>query len=193
MVARWRPVHLGQAAVLQAMGGAAEQCLIGIGSANRYDLRNPFTLQETQDMLHLAIEDHSNLMIIPVPDLDDGPRWRQMVCELFGDLDLFLTDNPYVWSLMTEIYPLARPVSIVPPEQHVEISGTMVRSAMAAGDGWQELVPEKVAAYLRSNKLDERFRREFGLQTLALAAEDGVSPVAPGKLDASLMAGERTS
>jgi nicotinamide-nucleotide adenylyltransferase len=193
MVARWRPVHLGQAAVLHAMGRAADQCLIGVGSANRYDLRNPFTLAETQAMLNLVIEDHSKFTIIPVPDLDDGPRWRQMVRELFGDLDLFLTDNPYVWSLMTDIYPLARPVTLVPPAQQVEISGMMVRSAMAAGDDWQELVPEKVAAYLRSNRLDERFRNEFGLQTLALAAEDSPSPVAPGELDASLMAGEGTS
>jgi nicotinamide-nucleotide adenylyltransferase len=188
MVARWRPVHLGQAAVLEAMGRAAEQCLIGIGSANRYDLRNPFTLGETESMLHLVTGDQPSFRIIPIPDLDDGPGWRQMVYELFGDLDLFLTDNRYVWSLMTGLYPLARPVTLVPPAHRVEVSGTMVRSAMAGGDGWQELVPEKVAAYLVSSRLDKRFRREFGLQTLALAAADSPSPYVPGELDDSLMA-----
>jgi hypothetical protein len=45
----------------------------------------------------------------------------------------------------------------------------MVRQAMAEGDGWQEMVPSAVADYLTQNQLDQRFRREFGLQTLAMA------------------------
>jgi nicotinamide-nucleotide adenylyltransferase len=43
MVARWKPVHRGHAVVLRALSDRAEQALIGIGSSNRYDSRNPFT------------------------------------------------------------------------------------------------------------------------------------------------------
>jgi len=168
MVARWRPVHLGQHAVLNALCKKAKYVKIGIGSSNIYDYRSPFTLDETQNMLQLALENHSNYEIIPVPDLFDGPRWRKMVLELFGELDLFITDNPYVADLMKEDYQVVKPVTLVPMEERVRVSGTMVRKAMVQGEDWQELVPDNIAKYILDHKLDERFRNEFGLKTLAM-------------------------
>ena len=38
------------------------------------------------------------------------------------------------------------------------------------GEEWKNLVPPAVAAYLQDRGLVERFRREFGLATLALEA-----------------------
>lgn len=168
MVARWRPVHLGHAAVLRAIGDNAAQALIGIGSANRYDARNPFTAEETMDMLRLVLGDRKNCTLIPVPDLDDGPRWRAMVIEMFGALDLFVTDNPYVAHLLASDYRICRPVELVAEAERIPVDGTGVRSEMARGSGWRDLVPENVARYLSSRGIDERFRREFGLETLAL-------------------------
>lgn len=167
MVARWKPVHRGHLPVLRALCREAERALIGIGSSNRYNLRNPFTLAETTDMLRLALEGYSNYAIIPIPDLDDGPRWRLMILELFGTLDAFVTDNPYVARLLENDYRVIRPVSLVPLNERIPIDGTTVRHAMACGEGWQELVPESVAGYIAKNRLDERFRREFGLEALA--------------------------
>lgn len=169
MVARWRPVHLGQAAVLKALCDQADQAYIGIGSSNRYNLRNPFTTEETMDMIHLVLNGRNNYRLVPVPDLDDGPRWRKMILELFGPLDIFVTENPYVTNLLSGDYNVVRPVSLVPDDQKVAINGTMVRRAMAEGDGWQEMVPTAVADYLTQNKLAHRFRQEFGLQTLAMS------------------------
>jgi cytidyltransferase-like protein len=170
MVARWKPVHLGHATVLRALCEHAERALIGIGSANRYDARNPFTLEETTDMIDLVLTGRENYRLIPVPDLDDGPRWRLMMIDLFGPLNAFVTANPYVASLLVEDYRLLRPVELVPKEEQVAVDGRLVRREMARGDGWRDLVPPEVAEYLTSRQLDERFRREFGLQTLALDA-----------------------
>jgi nicotinamide-nucleotide adenylyltransferase len=168
MVARWRPVHLGQSPVLRALCDCSGHALIGVGSSNRYNLRNPFTLEETSDMIRLVLAGRENYTLIPVPDLDDGPRWREMILELFGPLDLFVTDNPYVASLLGEDYTITRPVTLVPEDEKVPIDGTMVRREMARGDGWYSLVPVEVVNYIVENQLDERFRREFGLGTLAL-------------------------
>ncbi|MBL8062525.1 MAG: hypothetical protein JNK32_05870 [Anaerolineales bacterium] len=168
MIARWKPLHLGQAAVLRALCNGAGHALIGVGSSNRYNLRNPFTLAETESMLRLALPDFTNYEIIPVPDLDDGPRWRAMVKEMFGSLDAFVTDNPYVANLMKDDYRLMRPVDWLDPSEHLRIDGTTVRVLMANGEGWQDWVPPRVAQFIEENKLDERFRREFGLETLAM-------------------------
>lgn len=179
MVARWKPVHLGQAAVLRALCNGAGQVLVGVGSSNRYNVRNPFTYEETESMLRLVLNEinpaleNVSCTIVPVPDLDDGPRWRAMVKEMFGELDAFVTDNPYVANLMKDDYRLMRPVDWLDPSDHLRIDGTTVRVLMAKGEGWQEWVPERVAQYIESNKLDERFRREFGLETLAMQVVAG--------------------
>ncbi len=170
MVARWRPVHLGHTPILRALCQRADCALIGIGSSNRYNARNPFTLEETTAMLRLALAGYENYILVPVPDLDDGPRWRLMILDLFGPLDAFVTANPYVAHLMSEDYPILRPIELVPEEERTPIDGTLVRREMARGDGWKALVPPEVAGYIVSHKLDQRFRDEFGLQTLALDA-----------------------
>ncbi len=179
MVARWRPVHNGQLPVLRALCRQSAHALIGIGSSNRYDLRNPFTLDETADMLRLALDGFTNYTLLPVPDLDDGPRWRALVLDLFGPLDLFLTDNPYVASLLRDDYRVERPVSLVPLEERLPLDGTTVRRLMAQGRDWQRLVPPAVAEYLTSRRLDDRFRREFGLQTLAQAIDPAPHKLSP--------------
>jgi hypothetical protein len=51
MIARWKPVHIGHAAVLEGLVASAESVIIGIGSSNRYNAKNPFTAAETADML----------------------------------------------------------------------------------------------------------------------------------------------
>lgn len=168
MVARWQPVHRGQTPVLRALCECASEAVIGIGSSNRHDLRNPFTLEETMDMIRLVLADRVNYTLLPVPDLDDGPRWRAMIVDLFGPLDVFVTDNPYVASLLAEDYRIIRPVELVPEDEKIALDGKMVRRQMARGNDWQDLVPQEVADYITANNLDERFRREFGLQTLAL-------------------------
>ena len=91
-----------------------------------------------------------------------------MILDLFGPLDLFVTDNPYVAKLMAADYRVIRPVALLADDEKIAIDGTMVRRAMAHGDDWQMLVPPAVADYITAYGLDDRFRREFGLQTLAL-------------------------
>jgi nicotinamide-nucleotide adenylyltransferase len=144
------------------------QAIIGIGSSNRHNLRNPFTLEERTDMIRLALAGRGNYTLVPVPDFDDGPRWRAMVIDLFGSPDLFVTDNPYVASLLGADYQVIRPVELFPYDKRIAVDGTMVRKAMARGDGWLELVPDEVADYIVTRQLDDRFRREFGLEALAM-------------------------
>ena len=170
MIARWKPVHLGHAVAVRALSARAEHVLIGIGSSNRLNARNPFTAAETREMLGLVLGDRANVTVLEVPDLDDGPRWRAMVAKLFGPLDAFVTANPYVARLLADDYRILRPVDLIPLEERVPIDGTLVRREMARGDGWRTFVPDDVAVYIEERGLARRFRTEFGLETLALDA-----------------------
>ena len=170
MVARWKPVHLGHAAVLEALLERGEHVSIGIGSSNRYGLQNPFTAAESAEMIRLVLGDRRDYALVEVPDLGHGPRWRAMVADLMGPLDLFVTGNAYVRDLMREVYPVVHPVSLLAPERRIPLDGTRVRKAMARGEAWRGMVSPEVAEYLEAEGLVQRFRREFGLATLALDA-----------------------
>lgn len=167
MIARWKPLHRGQVAVLDALQARSDALSIGIGSSNKLDLRNPFTAAETAAMLRLHLP--PAVRLLEVPDLGNGPRWTAMVRELLGDLDLFVTANPYVWSLLKDTWPLCHPVHLVPPDRRVPIDGTMVRVEMARGEGWRALVSPAVEQHLDRHDLVARFRRDFGAATLAAA------------------------
>lgn len=170
LVARFKPVHVGHAVMIESIVARADSVRIGIGSSNKYDVQNPFTAAESAEMISL-VPGGASCDLVEVPDLGNGPRWREMVKGMFGELDLFVTANDYVRSLLEDDYPIAHPSSIVPRELHVAVDGTMVRRAMARGDDWQAMVTPKVTRHLIDRGLVDRFRREFGLATLALDAE----------------------
>ncbi len=178
-VGRFRPLHLGSATLLEELCEQAERVVIGIGSCNKYNARNPFTAKETMEMIDLYLRQRfSNYEFVNIPDyghipeFSDGRKWAEEVVNAYGELDAFVSGNDYVKELLSPHYEVIRSVDMIPKERWVRASGTMVRMAMATGEDWKQLVPAVAADYLESNGLVERFRREFGLQTLAQLADE---------------------
>lgn len=177
-VARFRPPHLGHAAILAALARAAETVVVGVGSANRYDLDNPFTGEETAELLAPLLPGGRTEVHL-LPDLYDGPRWAAMVRGRLGELDLFVTANPYVRSLLEGPWRVVHPLELLGPGERVAVEGKGVRRAMARGEAWERLVPPGVARELKARGLARRFREEFGLETLARSAPRAAFPDDP--------------
>ena len=179
IVGRFKPLHLGGLAVLETLCECSEMVKIGIGSANMYDARNPFTAKESEEMIVFSLPTSCNNYTIirlsdfgHLPEFRDGQKWRAHVKEQFGSLDALFSGNAYVRDILKEDYAIAPAHSVVPEEKHCPIKGSMIRFEMAKGtDAWKTLVPETVAKYLLEKNLVNRFQREFGLQTLASVLE----------------------
>lgn len=174
VIARFKPLHNGAYNMLEAVCSKAKEVIIGIGSANKYNKRNPFTAEESKDMIHAALsQQFSNYAVLCIPDFghmiefSDGQKWRKSVKEAFGRLDYFISANPFVRELLKEDYVLKQPSELIDPAKYIWLKATQVRQAMAKGEEWESLVPNAVAKYLKEKDLVGRFRREFGLQTLA--------------------------
>jgi nicotinamide mononucleotide adenylyltransferase len=178
VIGRFKPLHIGGQHMLEAVCTAAEHVIIGLGSCNKYNIRNPFTSDESQAMIESALstqfKNYSFRHISDfahIPKYQDGQRWREEIKQQFGTLDGFVTANPYVTKLLETDYAIIHPIDLIPKHNWIYLNATMVRAAMAKGDDWKHYVSSPVEQYIRDNKLDLRFRKEFGLATLAQLRE----------------------
>lgn len=176
-IARNKPLHIGGAKVLDALCENSDEVLLGIGSSNKYNMRNPFTAEESREMIDAYLSKRfDNYTFVDVPDFGQNPafrngqKWREFVLEKFVDLEMFFTANGYCAKLLSQDYSLLHPASLIDRKDWVKVSATMVRESMARDERWRELVPKEVAEYLREKKLVRRFCKEFGKETLLAGA-----------------------
>ena len=173
LVGRFRPLHKGAASVLLSLCEQAELVIIGIGSSNKYNVRNPFTPQEAEGMIRAFFDGkEGNFEFRHIPDFAhmseyrNGEKWKKTVLRELGELDGFVTGNPYVKKLLGTHYKIYDAFDIVPEDKRVTVRGTVVRQRMADFDDWQSLLPSETINYLEKNDLVERFRRTFADETL---------------------------
>lgn len=177
-VGRFKPLHLGGAILLEEVCKQAKYVLIGIGSSNKYNIRNPFTAEESEGMIRAVLNGFSNYDIIYVPDFahvpeyKNGQEWKKFVLENFGKLDYFISGNDFVKELLRENYQLLHPYEIIPEEKRVRLRATEVRVEIARFGDWKRLVPPPATDYMERNGIVDRFRNEFGLATLATLSQD---------------------
>lgn len=173
LIGRFRPLHKGAASMLEFACEQAGHVVIGIGSSNRNDVRNPFTYEEVEQMIHAYMKDrHDNYSIVPVRDFGpeegcfDDNRWIEEVKDTIANVEVILTGNPYVQATLENHYTIADPFESIPLERQFPTEGTRVRMRMAGEWRWENDVPEEVVQYIKENRLDERFRNEHGAETL---------------------------
>jgi len=181
-VARFKPLHKGHAVLLESLCERSSHVYIGIGSSNKYDVRNPFTARESKEMIDLILQPrYNNYSLLEVPDVGNGPKWRELILGKFGTLDHFVIVNDYVADLLKNDYTLIPSVRLIPEEKKFPVTATMVRTAIARGEPWEHFVPESIVTYLnelkeqedkRQETLVDRFVREFGLATLAQTTQE---------------------
>ena len=175
LIGRWKPLHLGGALLLETVCKYSDHVKIGIGSCNKYNLRNPFTADESREMIDQFLKpkyDHYEFILVPdfgqIAEYSDGQMWRKYVVDHYKTLDNFVSGNDYVTELLKDDYHIIKSYEMIPTEFQIPIKASMIRMAMARGLNYEEMLPDAVAEYIRDNKLAARFRREFGLEQLAV-------------------------
>lgn len=171
LVGRFKPLHLGAVMLLESACEKSDQVIIGVGSANKYNIRNPFTASETKNMIDLVLKERFRNYEIRLIDDTSGingvcndKQWVKNMLDSYGVLDGFITGNPYVKSLLEPHYKIIDPSELIDTME--DVNSTTVRVEMAMLGDWKRYVHPKVAEYIAKNRLDTRFRQEFSLKTL---------------------------
>ena len=172
IIGRFKPLHNGSLQMLESACRNAKKVIIGIGSSNKYSVRNPFTAEESKDMIQAALaKKYSNYRFLFIPDTahvdSSGELWRKQVVKQFGKLDCFITGNAYLKNFLNKHYKILHPQDIIHAEDQTNPHATQIRIAMVEQREWKSHVPKEVVSFLERNGLVERFRKEFGKQTLA--------------------------
>lgn len=167
IIGRFKPLHLGNAAMLEMICSQAHHVKIGIGSSNRYDARNPFTAEETRRMIDAFLSPrYHNYTFLFLEDVADDQEWTENLVRAFGSLDAMVSGNPFVRTLLQGRYALLDPFEIVPPEKRAALKSSMVRAEMARQGNWQQYLPREVVDYLHLHCVVERFQKNFGEELL---------------------------
>jgi len=181
-IMRAKPPHRNHIAMLEALCQKSEYLTINIGSANVLDHKNPFTAEETEDMLRLALKKHyDNFKVIPIPDFYDkvkgdgtgDKRWTQYLLDKNPDFTEFVSNNDWVTDLLKPImhdkdghkkFDIIFPNQIISEKDMLYVNGiyicaTEVRKAMVNDGNWEEFLVPEVAGYIKKNNLVERVKK----------------------------------
>jgi cytidyltransferase-like protein len=175
VIGRFKPLHNGGKVMLETLCEKAEHVIIGIGSTNKYNVRNPFTAEESKEMIEKTLmPEYNNFSFVYIPDFahvadySDGSRWSKEITKQYGSMDGFFSGDAYVTELLKEHYHIIQPQDIIPEEKMIKLRASQVRLEVALNDEhWKEHVPEEVTKYLEKNHLVERFRQQFGQATIS--------------------------
>ncbi|MEW6603859.1 MAG: nicotinamide-nucleotide adenylyltransferase [Thermoproteota archaeon] len=159
-IGRFQPFHKGHLATVKFALGKVDQLVIVVGSAQKsHEPKNPFTAGERIRMIKESLNsekiDTSNVLIIPVPDVDVHSLWTRQVDMLVPKYDVVFANDPFTLLLFRE-----RGIKTMeaPLVERSEMQATEIRSRMASGGKWEHLVPAPVAKIIKEINGVERVK-----------------------------------
>ena len=157
-VGRFQPFHKGHLEVILRLLKKVDELIIAIGSAQKsHELDNPFTVGERITMIRESLReagvDDSRYWLIPIPDVPMHSVWVSQVISYTPSFDVVFSNEALTRRLFIEAKFKVEFIEFV---QRELFSATEIRRRMLSGERWEELVPNKVAEYIKQIKGVER-------------------------------------
>ena len=157
IIGRFQPFHNGHAKL--AENNKEHEIIFAIGSAyNSFSFENPFTAGERCEMIYEAMEEIEikKFFVIPIPDINRYGVYAKHVIDLVPSFDFVISNNPLIKELFErEGYKIKE----TPLYERDKYQGKVIRKRIAEGKKWEDLVPKRVAAYIKKIEGDIRIRR----------------------------------
>jgi nicotinamide-nucleotide adenylyltransferase len=157
-VGRFQPFHKGHLFAIKHALKKFDKVVIGIGSINVIDEKNPFTFEERKRMIKEVLKNFKGkYKIVGIPDFFDDVKWRSYCLEK-ARFDVVITGSSWVKRCFKGIKPVIKPKFLKPKKYN----GTRIRELIGKNKKWENLVPEPVAKYIKKIKGEERIKKLIG-------------------------------
>ena len=149
LIGRFQPFHNGHLYLIKKALQKVDKLIIGIGSANIIDERNPYSTNLRQEIIEIvAKEEKLSDKIIQIISLDDfynDKRWLEQIQKKAAKFDLVVGNNEWVNRILEKAgYPILR----IGFYQRFKYEGEKIRQLIREGKKWQDRVPKYLISLL---------------------------------------------
>jgi len=92
VIGRFQPFHNGHFGMINWAMERCESLVIGIGSPNKHDSKNPFYFHQRKDMIMLSLPLDAKYEIVPIPDVGNNEKWIKWIKENI-EFDIFFSNS----------------------------------------------------------------------------------------------------
>jgi len=195
-IMRANPLHMNHTLMLRRLCDQAVYAKINLGSSNKFNEKNPFKIEEREQMVKIALRDYDNFDVLGLPDFGQDDEWFQCLYKNNKPFSEVLSNNQsdlkiyerYQEAPGYDRFDIIYPTDILPQEDMLYVdgiwdkgkfiqarkpmytSGTFVRATIVNNWNWQDFLDKKVAEYIKKNGLDTRLKQMCkGLEGITLA------------------------
>lgn len=150
VIGRFQPFHLGHKYLIERSLEICGNIIIGIGSSNISDAKNPYSYIERKKFIQEFIKEEGIekhvIKIVSIPDHPDDTIWLSRLIDKTGKIDASIGDNAWV----NGIFERANvPVVKIGLFKRRTLEGTKIRKLMQEDGKWEDRVPISIQMLLK--------------------------------------------
>ncbi|MGE5041488.1 MAG: adenylyltransferase/cytidyltransferase family protein [Candidatus Levyibacteriota bacterium] len=142
VIGRFQPFHLGHKYVLEKALGLCNKIYIGIGSAQIFDGKNPYSAEKRKKFLERFVAEENLrervIDILPIEDFPDDDVWFERLKKRIPGVEVIVGDNEWVNGIFERHGLAAERIGYY--KRHI-LEGTKIRRRMEDKKEWQSRVP----------------------------------------------------
>ena len=142
LIGRFQPFHFGHLYLIRRALAASDRLIIGIGSSNMTNVKNPLSWRLRKKMLERVIKeeklDGKIKKIIPLKDFFNDEKWLNNVLKRTGGFDFAVGNNDWVNRIMKKG---RKEVMTVPYYKRYLYEGEKIRGLISNAKPWESRVP----------------------------------------------------
>jgi len=186
-IMRANPPHVNHTAMLKGLCEKAVDIKINLGSSNDFGEKNPFKIEEREDMMNLALKGYDNFELKRLPDIvGNDDAWFKYLYDLNTPFSEILSNNQNDMRIYQTYqkkpdfgrFDIIVPTDVIDQEKDMKyelgiwdrgifvqadepmyVSGTFVRAAMVNDWNWKDFLDPPVAEYIEKNNLNQRIKK----------------------------------
>lgn len=152
IIGRFQPFHFGHKHLIQKALEVCDTLVIGLGSINKYDKDNPFSIEKRHAMLaqFLEKEEVKNRIekIIDIPDNPSDEKWFEYIMQQSRKIEVVIGNNEWVNEIFTS---RKIPVITIDYLKRELYEGEKIRILMEEKKHWEDRVPYYIVETIQKN------------------------------------------